>query len=93
MASNKKENFYRLAGIFSVMELLRPQAKWEMYNNKIVKWEDSRPQPTIEEIEKVKKLAEEFEDNIKPIFLPEQIEKMRALQRHENPDIKEYIRK
>ena len=43
--------------------------------------------------DEAKKLAEEFEDNIKPIFLPEQIEKMRALQRHENPDIKEYIRK
>lgn len=88
-----KKMYYRLSGIFTAMEMLRPQAKWEMYNNKFVKWEDPRPQPTMEEIEKVKKLAKEFEDKVNPIFLPEQIEKMEALQKHENPNIDKYIRK
>lgn len=92
MSKTGEKKYYRLSGIFMAMELLRPQATWEMSNDEIVKWDDPRPKPTKEEIKKVQKLAQQFEDEVKPIFLPEQIEKMESLQRHENPDIEKYIR-
>ena len=41
---------YRLFGINTAMELLRPGAKWEISNRIITRWDDPRPCPTWEEI-------------------------------------------
>ena len=51
---------YRLYGINTAMELLRPNAKWEISNREITRWEDPRPQPTWDEI-----------DDVMAIWLPE----------------------
>ena len=67
------DKIYRLYGINIAIELLRPKAKWEIYNNSFTKWEDPRPCPTIEEDYEVMELSKRFEDKINSIWLPEQI--------------------
>ena len=45
-----EKNYYRLSGIDSVMELLRPQATYQFNNGELVYWNDPRPAPTKKEI-------------------------------------------
>lgn len=73
---NRQIKIYRLIGIDSAMELLRPKAKWEITNNKITKWDDPRPCPTWEELQDVMKKAQDFEDSINTIWRDDQIEEM-----------------
>jgi len=70
------DKIYRLYGINIAIELLRPKAKWEIYNNSFTKWEDPRPCPTIEEVHEVMELSKKFEDNVNTIWLSEQIEEL-----------------
>lgn len=63
---------YRLFGINTAMELLRPGAKWEISNRIITRWEDPRPMPTWEEIDATMEKIKAFEDSINTIWLPEQ---------------------
>jgi len=42
---------YQLYGIDTAMQLLRPNAKWEVSNRTITRWEDDRPCPTWKEID------------------------------------------
>lgn len=63
---------YRLYGINTAMELLRPGAKWEISNRIITRWEDPRPMPTWEEIDATMEKIKAFEDSINTIWLPEQ---------------------
>ena len=44
------QKIYRLYGIDTAMELLRPKAKWEITNDRFTRWEDERPCPTMEEV-------------------------------------------
>ena len=67
-----EEKIYRLTGIDSAVEMLRPGAKWEITNNYFSKWNDDRPQPSMEEVKKVQKLAKEFEDKLDTIWKEEQ---------------------
>jgi hypothetical protein len=67
---------FRLYGINVAMELLRPNAKWEINNRMIVKWDDPRPQPTWEEIDQTMEKLKEFESSIDTIWLPEDWEKI-----------------
>ena len=67
---------YRLMGIDTAMHLLRPGAKWEISNNVFTRWEDPRPCPTIEEVYETIDKIKAFEDSIKTIYLPEQLEQM-----------------
>ena len=62
---------YRLYGINTAMELLRPNAKWEISNREITRWEDPRPQPTWDEIDDVMAKILQFEESINTIWLPE----------------------
>jgi hypothetical protein len=64
---------YRLYGIDTAMHLLRPGAKWEISNSVITKWDDPRPQPSMEEVREVMDKIQAFEDSINTIWLPEQI--------------------
>jgi hypothetical protein len=64
---------YRLVGIDTAMHLLRPGAKWEISNSVITKWDDPRPQPSMEEVREVMDKIQAFEDSINTIWLPEQI--------------------
>jgi hypothetical protein len=53
---------YQFAAIDVAMQILRPYATFEMYGNRIAKWDDSRPQPTQEEIENMIEAIKKFED-------------------------------
>lgn len=67
-----QEKIYRMVGIDTAMELLRPGAKWEISNTMFTRWEDPRPCPTIEEVFATIDKIREFEDSIQTVWLPEQ---------------------
>jgi hypothetical protein len=69
---------YRFFGIDVAMQLLRPNAKWEISNNVFTRWDDPRPCPSIEEVYWVMDKVKELEDSIPTIWLPEQLEAMNA---------------
>ena len=69
---------YRYFGINTAMELLRPGAKWEISNNMFTRWEDSRPCPSMDEVNYVMEKIKEFEDAIPTIWLPEQLAEITA---------------
>ena len=50
------------------MQLLRPNAKWEISNRTITRWEDDRPCPTWEEIDATMEKIKAFEDSIPTIW-------------------------
>ena len=62
---------YRLYGINTAMELLRPGAKWEISNREITRWDDPRPCPTWAEIDEVMEKIQAFEDSINTVWLPQ----------------------
>ena len=74
------EKIYRLTGLDSAVEMLRPSAKWEISNHNFSKWDDDRPQPSMEEVKKVQKLAKEFEDKLDTIWTKEQLKELRPRQ-------------
>ena len=63
---------FRLYGINTAMELLRPGAKWEISNRIITRWDDPRPIPSWEEIDATMERIKAFEESIETIWLPEQ---------------------
>jgi len=67
-----KSKIYRLYGLDTAMELLRPNAKWEITNREITRWEDPRDPPTWEEIDFTMNKIMEFEDSIPTVWLDEQ---------------------
>lgn len=68
---------YQLVGINVAMHLLRPGAKWEITGGVgFTRWEDPRPQPTMEEVMETVEKLKAFEDSINTILLPEQQEAM-----------------
>jgi len=67
---------YQLYGIDTAMQLLRPDAKWEISNRDITRWEDDRPCPTWSEINATMEKIKAFEDSIPTIWTTEQIEKL-----------------
>lgn len=76
MKTKPKDKIYRLTGIDSAMEMLRPGAKWEITNSSITRWEDVRPCPSMEEVKDVQRKAREFEDSINTIWTKEQENKI-----------------
>jgi hypothetical protein len=59
---------YQLYGIDTAMQLLRPNAKWEISNRTITRWEDDRPCPTWDEIDATMEKIKAFEDSIPTIW-------------------------
>jgi hypothetical protein len=53
---------YQFAAIDVAMQILRPNATFEMYGNRIAKWDDPRPQPTQEDLEGMIDAIKKFED-------------------------------
>ena len=72
---------YQLYGIDTAMHLLRPGAKWEISNTRFTRWEDPRPCPTWEEVVETMEKVKAFEESIKTIYLPEQLEKITGYQK------------
>ena len=68
---------YKFLGIDTAMQMLRPGAKWEISNCYFTRWEDPRPCPTWEEVQDAMAKIKAFEDSIKTVWLPEQIEMLR----------------
>ena len=58
------------------MQLLRPNAKWEISNRTITRWEDDRPCPTWKEIDATMEKIKAFEDSINTIWTDEQIKEL-----------------
>lgn len=71
---------YRMYGIDTAMQMLRPGARWEISNRKITLWDDPRPKPTWEEIVETLEKIKAFEDSVKTIYTKEQIEKIQPLE-------------
>jgi len=67
---------YQLYGIDTAMQLLRPDAKWEISNRDITRWEDDRPCPTWEEIDATMEKIKAFEDSIPTIWTTAQIKQL-----------------
>jgi hypothetical protein len=84
MEIKPKDKIYRLTGIDSAMEMLRPGAKWEISNSTFTRWEDDRPCPSMEEVRYVQKKAREFEDSINTIWTKDQKNKIAKMQGHIN---------
>ncbi len=63
---------FRLYGINTAMEMLRPGAKWEISNRMITRWDDPRPIPSWDEIDATMEKIKAFEESIETIWLPEQ---------------------
>jgi len=70
---------YKFYGIDTAIYLLRPGAKWEWTGGLgFTRWDDPRPKPTVQEVEETMEKIRAFEDSIKTIYLPEQLEKITA---------------
>jgi hypothetical protein len=67
---------FRIYGINTAMELLRPGAKWEISNRIITRWDDPRPIPSWEEIDATMEKIKAFEESINTIWLPKQLDEM-----------------
>ena len=72
--SMAKKMIYRISGLDSAIELIRPGASYELTQNGFEIWNDPRPQPTIKELKEVQKKTREFEESLNPIFLKSQLE-------------------
>ena len=71
-----ENKIYRLYGINTAMQLLRPGAKWEISNRMITRWDDPRPIPSWEEIDATMEKIKAFEESINTIWLPKQLDEM-----------------
>lgn len=69
---------YRMYGIDMAMQLLRPNAKWEISNTVFTRWDDPRPCPSWEEVVWVMDKIREFEDSIPTIWLDKDLEKIKS---------------
>lgn len=70
---------YKFYGIETAIYLLRPGAKWEWTGGVgFTRWDDPRPKPSVQEVEETMEKIRAFEDSIKTIYLPEQLEKITA---------------
>lgn len=67
------QKIYRLVGIDTAMQLLRPGAKWEISNTTFTRWEDPRPCPSWEEVVDTVEKIKAFEDSINTIWLQEDL--------------------
>lgn len=71
------KKIYTLYGINTAINMLRPGARWEIFNNEFTLWDDSRPCPSMEEVRETMKKIKEFEDSINTIWTESQIEELK----------------
>lgn len=70
---NINDKIYRLYGVNTAIQLLRPGSKWSIQNKTFVEWNDPRPCPTWEEIDETMEKIKAFEDSINTIWTEEQL--------------------
>lgn len=68
----KEHKLYRLYGIEMAVHLLRPNASWEITNDRFTRWDDPRPCPTMQEVFETMEKIRNFEDSIPTIWLEQQ---------------------
>lgn len=71
------KKIYTLYGINTAVNMLRPGARWEIFNNEFTLWADPRPCPSMEEVRETMKKIKEFEDSINTIWTEAQIEELK----------------
>lgn len=71
-----ESKIYRMYGINSAIEMLRPGAKWEASGTQITRWDDPRPCPSWDEVQETMEKVKKFEESINTIWLPEQFEQL-----------------
>jgi len=59
---------YKLYGINTAIDLLRPDAIWQFNGQEITIWDDARPKPTMEEINETMEKIKVFEESIPTIW-------------------------
>jgi len=67
---------YQLYGINTAIQLLRPNARWEISGRGFTVWEDERPCPSWEEVMETMEKIKAFEDSINTIWTKEQIKEL-----------------
>ena len=73
------DKIYRMYGINTAVELLRPGAKWEWTGGVgFSRWEDTRPAPSKEEVEETMEKIKAFEDSINTVWTEDQIKEIRG---------------
>lgn len=76
----KQRKIYRIFGVVSAIEFLRPGAKYSFSSNDgLVEWLDDRTPPTIEEINETLQKIKDFEDSIESVWTEEQLEQFDEL--------------
>tara|TARA_R100000655_G_scaffold104339_1_gene151497 strand:- start:426 stop:689 length:264 start_codon:yes stop_codon:yes gene_type:complete len=79
----KQKKIYRLTGLDSAMEMLRPGAKYEISSSDkgliFTRWEDDRTKPSMEEVANVQKLAKEFENKVNTVWKEEDFNKLNKI--------------
>jgi hypothetical protein len=75
-----ESKLYRFLGVDTAINMLRPGAKWELTNTNFTRWDDPRPQPSWELIEKTMAQIKEFEDSIPTIWLEEDLAKWKQME-------------
>lgn len=70
---NINDKIYRLYGVNTAIQLLRPGSKWSIRNKTFVEWNDPRPCPTWKEIDETMEKIKAFEDSINTIWTEEQL--------------------
>ena len=74
MSDNK---IYRMYGINTAIDMLRPGAKWEWTGGVgFTRWDDSRPQPSVQEVEETMEKIKAFEDSINTLWTDEQLKEI-----------------
>lgn len=81
MELSMQTKIYRLYGVDTAMQMLRPGAKWEISNSVITRWDDPRPCPTWEEVRETMDKIKAFEDSINTIYTDEQWEQLTGQQK------------
>jgi len=70
------DRLYKLYGINTAIDLLRPDAKWQFNGMDITIWDDPRPKPTMEEINETMEKIKAFEESIPTIWTDSQLKRL-----------------
>ena len=70
------DRLYKLYGINTAIDLLRPDAIWQFNGREITMWDDPRPKPSMEEINFVMDKIKQMEDSIPTMWTDDQLTRL-----------------
>lgn len=71
------QKIYQLYGVNTAINLLRPGARWEVDGSRFTIWDDPRPCPSWDEVQKTMEKLKELEDSLDSMWREDQIEKLK----------------